>query len=101
MTSPQWRDEVKGFSRSVLESIEKDAGGEERMEEHFDPDDYYDLVLDLVVLLDKRIEIPYEIKDTIYEVFGLALDNIPLHSPDHQRVISVVSWLDDMPDEED
>jgi len=54
MTNPNWRYEVPGtYNRLVLKMIEEDASGEKKMDEHFDPDSYYDLILELIVLLDK------------------------------------------------
>ena len=53
--NPHWRYEVDGtYNLLVLKFIEDDARGEKKMEEHFDPDDYYDLILELIKLLDKE-----------------------------------------------
>lgn len=50
-----WRYGVPGtYNRLVLKFIEDDASGEKKMDGHFDPGDYYDLILELIVLLDRE-----------------------------------------------
>ena len=44
------------------------------------------------------VEITEEIKETIYGLCKREFDFVHRTSPAHQRLLNVVSWMDDMPE---